>query len=140
MVHSTAEEHAGAIRPLARARRAAAAEAPHHAPAPAAAADKTVDAPATASAAPMPVPPAGEAGTPREPALPVATLRPALPEAGGLPGLPRPAPSPQLPVHVRIGKVEVRAAPAPVLRSPAAPAPQAPLGFGAYYRVRTYRG
>lgn len=43
-----------------------------------------------------------------------------------------------MPIHVRIAKVEVRAAPATVPPS-AAPVGPAPIGFGSYYRLRTYR-
>jgi hypothetical protein len=71
-----------------------------------------------------------------------------LADADRLIGFPKarafaPVPSAPLPVHVRIGTVEVRAAPA-AAAAPAAPpagaAPPAALGFDAYYRARTYRG
>jgi hypothetical protein len=102
---------------------------------------------AAAPAEPPPAPPRDAQRTPREQAPPVPTIRPALPEAGRLNSFPRaaPAPSAPVPVHVRIGTVEVRAAP-PAAAAPAAPAPSAAaappaaLGFDAYYRARTYRG
>lgn len=88
-----------------------------------------------------------------EPAPARATIRPALAQTRMSLPLPlpfprnpaasAPMPAPQLPVHVRIGTVEVRTRPAsapPPAPAPAGPAPSAPLGFGAYYRIRTYRG
>jgi hypothetical protein len=81
----------------------------------------------------------------REPALPVPTIRPALHESPMLLQSPKatpastPTPSSQLPIHVRIGRVEVRAPTEPT-PPPAAPAPPAPLGFDGYYRTRNYRG
>ena len=43
-----------------------------------------------------------------------------------------------MPIHVRIARVEVRAAPATLPPSAASVGP-APIGFGSYYRLRTYR-
>jgi hypothetical protein len=43
------------------------------------------------------------------------------------------------PVHVRIGRVEVRGTPAPAPRPPSSPAAPATFGFAGYTRVRTYR-
>jgi hypothetical protein len=79
-----------------------------------------------------------------EPPLTVPTINPALTEPHVFLQFPKttPASSPttlsQLPIHVRIGRVEVRetTAPAP---APARPSPPAPLGFDGYYRVRNYR-
>jgi hypothetical protein len=77
-------------------------------------------------------------------ALPIAMVRPALTESFGVHDLPRvpagspPTPSAPLPIHVRIGRVEVRATTA----SPPTPArPSSPglVGFDAYYRMRNYR-
>lgn len=80
----------------------------------------------------------------REPALPAPTIRPALAESHTLLQFQKiapassPTPPAQLPIHVRIGRVEVRAATAPT-PTPARPSPPASLGFDGYYRVRTYR-
>ncbi|MBI3796013.1 MAG: hypothetical protein HY268_03465 [Deltaproteobacteria bacterium] len=80
----------------------------------------------------------------RAPALSAATIRPALAEFPTLLQFPQvtpassPTPPAQLPIHVRIGRVEVRGTPAPT-PTPARPSPAAPLGFDSYYRVRTYR-
>jgi hypothetical protein len=80
----------------------------------------------------------------REPALPTPTIRPALAESHTLLQFPKvtaassPTPPSQLPIHVRIGRVEVRATTAPT-PAPARPSPPAPLGFDSYYRVRNYR-
>jgi len=72
------------------------------------------------------------------------TIRPAPAESHALLPFPKtpsassPTPASQPPIHVRIGRVEVRAAPPPT-SAPARPSPPAPLGFDGYYRVRTYR-
>jgi hypothetical protein len=77
-------------------------------------------------------------------ALPAPTLRPALAESHTVLDLPRvpaqtaPTPSPQVPIHVRIGRVEVRATAAST-PTPARPNAPAPVGFDAYYRIRNYR-
>lgn len=77
-----------------------------------------------------------------EPALPAPTIRPALAESYTHLHFPQvtptsaPTPPSQLPIHVRIGRVEVRATTAP---TPARSGPPAPLGFDGYYRVRNYR-
>jgi hypothetical protein len=77
-----------------------------------------------------------------ETALPAPTIRPALAESHTLLDFPRVpsnsslTPSAQLPIHVRIGRVEVRGTTAP---APTRPGPPAPLGFDSYYRVRNYR-
>ena len=69
-------------------------------------------------------------------------VRPAA--SSPMPALPRPAPAtppltaPPAPVHVRIGRIEVRGAPAPPPSAPARPRPAA-LGFTGYTRLRTYR-
>lgn len=83
---------------------------------------------------------------PRESAPLAPTIRPALADSHTLLDFPRvlPASTPvlpaQLPIHVRIGRVEVRAATATApTPAPASPSPPAPLGFDGYYRVRTYR-
>ena len=79
-----------------------------------------------------------------ETALSAATLRPALTESHTLldfPSLPSHAsltPSAQLPIHVRIGRVEVRPTTASE-PTPARPSSPAPVGFDAYYRIRQYR-
>jgi len=86
---------------------------------------------------------AGETQETRAPTLSVAMIRPA---PADLPLLQSPkvtsAPSPtspsQLPIHVRIGRVEVRANSAPT-PTPARPSSPAPVGFAAYYRMRNYR-
>jgi hypothetical protein len=81
---------------------------------------------------------------PRELVLPTPTIRPALTESHTLLPFPKtmsaysPTPPSQLPIHVRIGRVEVRAATTPT-PAPARSSPPAPLGFDNYYRVRTYR-
>jgi hypothetical protein len=78
-------------------------------------------------------------------ALPAPTIRPALADSPNLLQFPKlapassPTPPSQLPIHVRIGRVEVRAATAPT-PTPAGPGSPAPLGFDGYYRVRNYRG
>ncbi len=80
----------------------------------------------------------------RETALPAPTIRPALAESHTVLDFPRVpphsslTPSAQLPIHVRIGRVEVRATTVstPTLARPSSPAP---VGFAAYYRVRNYR-
>lgn len=80
----------------------------------------------------------------REPALPAPTIRPALAESHTLFPFPKVTPASastppsQLPIHVRIGRVEVRAPMAPT-PTPARSSPPAPLGFDGYYRVRNYR-
>jgi hypothetical protein len=87
--------------------------------------------------------PRDEARETRTPARSVAAIRPAPADPLSVLQSPKaaPAPSPalpsQLPVHVRIGRVEVRAAPAP---TPAGPGAPAAVGFAAYYRMRNYRG
>lgn len=51
-----------------------------------------------------------------------------------------PSPAPQPPIHVRIGRIEVRGAPPPPPAQPrSAPAAPAPLGFAGYARIRSYR-
>jgi hypothetical protein len=80
----------------------------------------------------------------REQALLVSAIRPALAESNTfLIQLPKAKPAfseapAQLPIHVRIGRVEVRAPTAPT-PTPAKPNPPASLGFDSYYRVRNYR-
>lgn len=77
-------------------------------------------------------------------ALAAPTLRPALTESHTVLDFPRvpahsaPTPSVQLPIHVRIGRVEVRATTAST-PTPARPSAPAPVGFDAYYRIRNYR-
>jgi hypothetical protein len=79
-----------------------------------------------------------------EPTLPAPTIRPALAESHTLLQFPKvtpassPTPPAQLPIHVRIGRVEVHATSAPT-PTPATPSLLAPLGFDGYYRVRNYR-
>jgi hypothetical protein len=79
-----------------------------------------------------------------ETALPAATIRPALAESLAVLDFPRVpshsslTPSVQLPIHVRIGRVEVRATTASTPTS-ARPSSPAPVGFDAYYRMRNYR-
>jgi hypothetical protein len=102
-------------------------------------------APDLAPQQPLPDRPPNWSPQTREPGLPVPTIRPALHESPMLLQFPKatpassPAPGSQLPIHVRIGRVEVRAPTAPT-PPPADPAPPAPLGFDAYYRTRNYRG
>lgn len=80
----------------------------------------------------------------RETALPAPTIRPALAESHTALDFPRVpsnsslTPSTQLPIHVRIGRVEVRATTAST-PTPASPSSPAPVGFDAYYRIRNYR-
>lgn len=80
----------------------------------------------------------------RETVLPAPTIRPAPAESHTLLQFPKttpassPTPPSQLPIHVRIGRVEVRATTAPT-PAPARPSSPAPLGFDSYYRVRNYR-
>jgi hypothetical protein len=80
----------------------------------------------------------------RETALPAPTIRPALAESHTVLDFPRVpshsslTPSAQLPIHVRIGRVEVRATTAST-PTPARPSSPAPVGFDAYYRMRNYR-
>lgn len=79
-----------------------------------------------------------------EPILPGPAIRPVPAESRAFLQFPKttPASSPtepaQSPIHVRIGRVEVRAATAST-PMPARSSPPAPLGFDGYYRVRTYR-
>jgi hypothetical protein len=81
----------------------------------------------------------------RASALPAPTIRPAPAESHSLLQFPKVAPASsltppsQLPIHVRIGRVEVRATTAPA-PTPPGPGSPAPLGFDGYYRVRNYRG
>ena len=78
--------------------------------------------------------------------LRVVTLAPRLPAAiehQQLTKLPNVAPAPladvaSMPIHVRIGKVEVHAAPPAVPPSAERVGPS-PIGFGSYHRLRTYR-
>jgi hypothetical protein len=80
----------------------------------------------------------------RETALPAATIRPALAESHivldfpSVPSQPSLTPSAPLPIHVRIGRVEVRSTTASE-PAPARPRSPAPVGFDAYYRMRNYR-
>ncbi len=80
----------------------------------------------------------------REPVLSAPTIHPVLGESHRFLQFPKATPasstasSAQLPIHVRIGRVEVRAATAPT-QTPARPNPPAQLGFERYYRVRNYR-
>lgn len=80
----------------------------------------------------------------REPALASPTIHPVPAESHRFLQFPKAtpasstAPPAQLPIHVRIGRVEVRAATAPT-PTPARPNPPAPLGFEGYHRVRNYR-
>jgi len=77
-------------------------------------------------------------------ALPAATIRPALAESHTVLDFPRvpshssPTPSASLPIHVRIGRVEVRTTTASE-PTPARPSSSMPVGFDAYYRMRNYR-
>jgi hypothetical protein len=79
-----------------------------------------------------------------ETTLTAPTIRPALDESHTLLQFPQltpaasPTPPAQLPIQVRIGRVEVHATTAPT-PTPARPSPSAPLGFDSYYRVRNYR-
>jgi hypothetical protein len=79
-----------------------------------------------------------------EPPQSVPTIHPVLAELHRFLQFPKATPassaaSPaQLPIHVRIGRVEVQAATAPT-PAPARPNPPAPLGFEGYNRVRNYR-
>jgi hypothetical protein len=79
-----------------------------------------------------------------EPALPAPTIRPGLADSHTFLQFPKvtptssPTPPSQLPIHVRIGRVEVRATTAPT-PTPARPSPPASLGFDSYYRMRNYR-
>jgi hypothetical protein len=85
-----------------------------------------------------------EPGQQQSVALPAPALRPALAESHTVIDLPRvpahasPTPSAQVPIHVRIGRVEVRATTAST-PTPARPSSPAPVGFDAYYRIRNYR-
>jgi hypothetical protein len=85
-----------------------------------------------------------EPGQQQDVALPAPTLRPALAESHTVIDLPRvpapasPTPAAQVPIHVRIGRVEVRATAASA-PTPARPSAPAPVGFDAYYRIRNYR-
>jgi hypothetical protein len=80
----------------------------------------------------------------RETALPAPTIRPALAESHTALDFPRVpshsslTPSAQPPIHVRIGRVEVRATTAST-PTPTRPSSPAPVGFDAYYRMRNYR-
>jgi hypothetical protein len=80
----------------------------------------------------------------RETALPAATIRPALAESHTVLDFPRVpfhsslTPPSQLPIHVRIGRVEVRAT-TDSTPMPPRPSPPRPAGFDAYYRIRNYR-
>jgi hypothetical protein len=55
----------------------------------------------------------------------------------------QPTPASQIPIHVRIGRVEVHppmaASGAPPSAMPRASVAQSTLGFASYYRVRNYR-
>lgn len=79
-----------------------------------------------------------------EPDPTVATIRPAASELDTQLPFPSAMPessaasAPQPPIHVRIGRVEVRAAPAPPPKSTNS-GPPSPFGFESYYRVRNYR-
>jgi hypothetical protein len=66
------------------------------------------------------------------PALSEATARLQFPTATRLP------PPAQPPVHVRIGRIEVRER-KPEAATPAVPSESPSLGFAEYYRVRKYR-
>jgi hypothetical protein len=76
---------------------------------------------------------------------PTPVIRPATADSPAPLRLPRPAfaVSPTRttppPVHVRIGRIEVRGAPAPTPRQPSSQGAPATLGFAGYTRVRTYR-
>lgn len=102
--------------------------------------ERQVISPAQLSAEP---PRIGARKTPKS-ALTAPTIRPAPAESHTLLQVPKatpaasPTPPAQLPIHVRIGRVEVRATAAPT-PTPASPSPPAPLGFDGYYRLRTYR-
>lgn len=84
-----------------------------------------------------------EARETREPALAVPTIHP-LTESRTLLHFPKtisaslPAHPAQIPIHVRIGRVEVRATTAPTTKAER-PSRPAPVGFDSYYRVRNYR-
>lgn len=81
-----------------------------------------------------------QVGEPRPPPF----VRPATVEAPIPRQLPRPAPvappgaATPAPVHVRIGRIEVRGTPGPTPRTPSSQGPAA-LGFAGYTRLRTYR-
>jgi len=51
----------------------------------------------------------------------------------------KPAETMPAPIHVRIGRIEVRGTPTPAAQAPRKVAPPAPLGFASYLRLRTYR-
>jgi hypothetical protein len=52
---------------------------------------------------------------------------------------PSPQPAPQLPIQVRIGRVEVRGTPPAPEPTRATPMETPPLGFASYHRLRRYR-
>ena len=90
-----------------------------------------------AKAVGKPVPRSGEIS------IAVQSIRPADAERPNALQFPKVAAGPQLPpepvpIHVRVGRVEVRGGPSqPPTRS--TPAAQAPLGFVRYHRMRRYR-
>jgi hypothetical protein len=51
----------------------------------------------------------------------------------------KPAETMPAPIHVRIGRIEVRGTSASAAQAPRRVAPPAPLGFASYLRLRTYR-
>jgi hypothetical protein len=77
-------------------------------------------------------------------AIPAPMIRPAAAESHIVLGFPKTmhhaslTPSAQLPIHVRIGRVEVRET-APPTSVPTGFRQPAPLGFDTYSRVRNYR-
>jgi len=70
------------------------------------------------------------------PSAPESRERLAMPRAGEIS---RPAETMPAPIHVRIGRIEVRGASAPAAQAPRKVASPAPLGFASYLRLRTYR-
>ena len=109
---------------------------------------KTTKEPSEGPLVPPAEPPAAlsRAGTLKthEPAPPAPMIHPAPAESHTLLQFPKttpvssPMPPSQPPIHVRIGRVEVRGTTAPT-PTPAKPGQPAALGFDGYYRIRTYR-
>ena len=60
----------------------------------------------------------------------------ALSQSGAVSKLAEPMPTP---IHVRIGRIEVRGTPSPAAQAPRRVASPAPSGFASYLRLRTYR-
>jgi hypothetical protein len=70
------------------------------------------------------------------PSVPESRERFALSRAGEMS---RPGEVMPVPIHVRIGRIEVRGTSAPAPQGPRKVTPPAPLGFASYLRPRTYR-